>query len=62
VFSQAGQDLVRCRASVHRPGRKITSCQIETALRRTGKGYVLGVASSHHFGSCGDKPAARRHG
>ena len=30
--------------------------EIETALRRAGKGYVLGVASSHHFGSWGDKP------
>jgi SRSO17 transposase len=29
---------------------------IEMALRRAGKGYVLGVASSHHFGSWGDKP------
>lgn len=27
--------------------------EIETALRRAGKGYVLGVASSHHFGSWG---------
>ena len=30
--------------------------EIETALRRAGKGYVLGVASSHRFGSWG-KPA-----
>lgn len=30
--------------------------EIETALRRAGKGYVLGVASSHRFGSW-DKPA-----
>jgi SRSO17 transposase len=30
--------------------------EIETALRRAGKGYVLGVAGSHHFGSWGDKP------
>jgi SRSO17 transposase len=29
---------------------------IEMALRCAGKGYVLGVASSHHFGSWGDKP------
>jgi SRSO17 transposase len=29
---------------------------IEMGLRRAGKGYVLGVASSHHFGSWGDKP------
>lgn len=30
---------------------------IETTLRRAGKGYVLGVASSHHFGSWGkNKP------
>ena len=29
--------------------------EIETALRRAGKGYVLGVASSHHFRSWGDK-------
>jgi SRSO17 transposase len=28
---------------------------IETALRRAGKGYVLGVASNHHFGSWGNK-------
>jgi len=25
-------------------------------LRRAGKGYVLGVAGSHHFGSWGNKP------
>jgi SRSO17 transposase len=30
---------------------------IEMDLRRASKGYVLGVASSHHFGSWGDKPA-----
>jgi len=30
--------------------------EIETALRRAGKGYVLGVASSHRFGSW-NKPA-----
>lgn len=29
---------------------------IEMALRRTGKGYVLGVNSNHHFGSWGAKP------
>jgi SRSO17 transposase len=29
---------------------------IEMTLRRAGKGYVLGVASSHHFGSWGDRP------
>jgi SRSO17 transposase len=29
---------------------------IEMGLRRAGKGYVLGVASNHHFGSWGDKP------
>jgi len=29
---------------------------IEMDLRRAGKGYVLGVASSHHFGSWRDKP------
>jgi SRSO17 transposase len=29
---------------------------IEMDLRRVGKGYVLGVASSHHFGSWGDNP------
>jgi SRSO17 transposase len=29
---------------------------IEMGLRRAGKGYVLGVAGSHHFGSWGDKP------
>jgi len=32
--------------------------EIEMALRRAGKGYVLGVASSHHFGAWGDKPPA----
>ena len=31
--------------------------EIETALRRAGKGYVLGVASSHHFASWRDKPS-----
>src|SRR5580700_7887218 len=31
--------------------------EIETALRRAGKGYVLGVASSHYFGSWMNKPA-----
>ena len=30
---------------------------IEQVLRRTGKGYVLGVKSDHHFGSWSDKPA-----
>jgi len=30
---------------------------IEQTLRRAGKGYVLGVSSSHHFGSWIDKPA-----
>ena len=30
--------------------------EIETALRRAGKGYVLGVNSSHPFTSWGDKP------
>ncbi len=30
--------------------------QIETALRRAGKGYVLGVNSDHLFNSWGDKP------
>jgi SRSO17 transposase len=30
--------------------------EIETALRRDGKGYVLGVNSSHPFNSWGDKP------
>jgi SRSO17 transposase len=30
---------------------------IEQALRRAGKGYVLGVSSSHHFGSWIGKPA-----
>jgi SRSO17 transposase len=29
---------------------------IEQALRRAGKGYVLGVSSSHHFGSWIGKP------
>ena len=29
---------------------------IERALRRAGKGYVLGVASNHHFGSWLGKP------
>src|SRR5919112_1881439 len=30
--------------------------EIETALRRAGKGYVLGVNSSHPFTSWGDRP------
>jgi SRSO17 transposase len=30
--------------------------EIETALRRAGKGYVLGVNSSHPFNAWGDKP------
>ena len=30
---------------------------IEQALRRAGKGYVLGVSSNHHFGSWVGKPA-----
>lgn len=29
---------------------------IEMALRRAGRGYVLGVHSDHHFGSWADKP------
>ncbi len=29
---------------------------IEQALRRAGKGYVLGVKGGHRFGSWGDKP------
>lgn len=29
--------------------------QLEMALRRQGKGYVLGVSSTHHFSSWGDK-------
>ena len=29
---------------------------IEMALRRAGKGYVLGVSANHHFGSWQDKP------
>ncbi len=29
---------------------------IEMALRRAGKGYVLGVNANHHFGSWGGKP------
>src|SRR5919199_1672300 len=29
---------------------------VEMSLRRAGKGYVLGVASSHHVWSWGDKP------
>jgi SRSO17 transposase len=29
---------------------------IEMALRRAGKGYVLGVSGSHHFGSWSGKP------
>jgi len=29
---------------------------IEMALRRSGKGYVLGVAANHHFGSWSGKP------
>ena len=30
---------------------------VEQALRRAGKGYVLGVGSNHHFGSWHGKPA-----
>jgi SRSO17 transposase len=30
--------------------------EIETALRRAGKGYVLGVNATHPFGSWGNKP------
>src|ERR1700690_427934 len=30
---------------------------IEMALRRAGKGYVLGVSANHHFGSWWGKPA-----
>jgi SRSO17 transposase len=30
--------------------------EIEMALRRAGKGYVLGVNANHHFGSWGNKP------
>ena len=30
---------------------------IEQALRRAGRGYVLGVNANHHFGSWADKPA-----
>jgi SRSO17 transposase len=30
---------------------------IEMALRRAGKGYVLGVSANHHFGSWHGKPA-----
>src|SRR3954447_24062749 len=30
--------------------------EVETALRRAGKGYVLGVNASHPFNSWGDKP------
>src|SRR5271168_574967 len=29
---------------------------VERVLRRAGKGYVLGVNSTHHFGSWGGKP------
>ena len=35
--------------------------EIEKALRRAGKGYVLGVRGNHHFGSWG-KAADRRDG
>ncbi len=31
--------------------------EVETVLRRAGKGYVLGVTSSHLFSSWGKKPA-----
>jgi SRSO17 transposase len=31
---------------------------VERVLRRAGKGYVLGVNSTHHFSSWGGKPAA----
>ena len=30
--------------------------EVETALRRAGKGYVLGVNATHPFSSWGDKP------
>ncbi|MBP8098821.1 MAG: IS701 family transposase [Arenimonas sp.] len=30
---------------------------VEQALRRAGKGYILGVGSNHHFGSWHGKPA-----
>ena len=30
--------------------------EVETALRRAGKGYVLGVNAAHSFNSWGDKP------
>ncbi|MBX9729294.1 MAG: IS701 family transposase [Sphingopyxis sp.] len=30
---------------------------LERVLRRSGRGYVLGVNSTHHFGSWGGKPA-----
>ena len=30
--------------------------EVETALRRAGKGYVLGVNATHPFNSWGDKP------
>jgi len=33
---------------------------VEAALRRAGKGYVLGVNSTHHFGSWGGRPAVGR--
>jgi SRSO17 transposase len=33
---------------------------VETALRRAGKGYVLGVSATHTFGSCPGKPWVRR--
>src|SRR5215210_1005937 len=32
---------------------------IEMALRRAGKGYVLGVNANHHFGSCCGAAAAK---
>ena len=35
---------------------------IEMALRRAGKGYVLGVNANHHFALLGQDPAGRRHG
>jgi SRSO17 transposase len=30
--------------------------EVEAALRRAGKGYVLGVNATHPFSSWGDKP------
>ena len=36
--------------------------EIEMALRRAGKGYVLGVSGAHQFNLVGRQARSRRHG